>query len=874
MSIFNVFRRRAQEREMDDEMRFHIEMEAAELQRMGLPPAEAHRRALATFGGVQRHKEEGRESRGGAWVEDFLRDARYSFRSLARSPGYTAVVVLTLALGIAANTSIFSIANGILFKPLPFRDPARLMVLWDNLDWIGVPEAWITGPEVVRLRSEMKTFAGFSALRGGSVTIGAGDGGEPQQVRQMGVSANFFQILGAGPEIGRGFADGEDQPGAPRIAVISRKLWMQRFGGDDALLGKPIIVDGQPTTVVGVLPRTFRFSAQSSLGTPSDADVYMPLPDTLSRMNANSHSLGLLARVRSDLAVPVALAELEGISKQLDGEMYGKRGFRFVPVLLQERMVRDVRPALIALLSAVGMLLLIMCANLAVLALVRAARRDREITVRLAIGASQTRISRQILTETVLLSLASAAIGALLGTWMLRGLLAIAPAGLPRRDEIGIDLVVLAVTLGVALAVGIGMGLAPVVHSMRSDISTVLREKSPSRSGRRVRHALVLAQLALSMVLLAGTGLLLGSFVRLMRVDPGFSSENVLTMELMASRAKYATGQPVADLYTRYLDALRALPGVAAAGATSAPPLSAGSDQSGVFFPASPMNTGERGKDGLLADAMPATAGYFKAMGIQILEGREFDAADRDTSARVAIVDDIVAKRYFPKGTAMGQTVTIDGDSLLVVGIARHVRMYNLRDEGRGQIYYPHAMGPYRSLIVAMRTQGDPLALASAARQAIQAVDAEQPIVSMGTMSDAVSNSLAEQRLVLTLVGTFAAAALLLAALGIYGVTASTVAQRTRELGIRMALGANRRSVIWSVLGEPAKLVSVGLVIGLAGTYAVGRMVQGLLYGVSPTDPLTLMAVAMVLLLIAVLASYFPARRATRVDPMAALRSE
>jgi predicted permease len=868
------FRRKEDDDAMDAEMRFHVDMEAAELERMGVPPAEARRRALAAFGGVQRYKEEGHEARGGAWLEDLSRDLRYSLRSLRRSPGYTAVVILTLALGIAANTSIFSVANGILFKPLPYRDPSRLMVIWDGLDWIGVPEAWITGPEVVRLRREAKTFEGFSVLRSGSATIGASDGSEPQQVRQSGVSANFFQVLGTGPDIGRGFASGEDLPGAPRVVVLSRKLWKQRFGGDSSFIGKTIILDGQATSVVGILPPAFRFSAQSSLGSPSDADVIVPLIDTLTAMNPSSHSLGLLARVRSGVPVADARAELDAMSKRLDAEEYGKRGFHFVPIMLQERMVRDVRPALVALLAAVGVLILIMCANLAVLALVRAARRERELTVRRAIGAGHGRITRQILTETVLLSLGSAIVGAVLGSWALRGLLAIAPAGLPRRDEIGIDLAVLGVTLLVALVVGIGMGLAPVFHSVRSDIASVLREKAPSRAGSKVRQMLVLAQLALSMVLLAGTGLLLGSFVRLMRVDPGFSGDNVLTIELMATRGRYATGQPVVDLFTRYANALRTLPGVNAVGVTSAPPLSAGADQSGVFFPSSPTNTGDPQHDRMLGDVAPAGAGYFTAMGIPLLGGREFDAGDRDSTAKVAVIDDMVAKRYFPKGNAVGQIVRIDGDSMRVVGIARHVRMYSLQEEGRGQLYVPHGYRQYRYMIVAVRTNGDPLSFAAAARRAIRSVDAEQPIISMATMADNVRDSLAERRLVLTLVAAFAAAALFLVALGVYGVTSSTVTQRTRELGIRMALGADRRQVVWSVLTEPARLVTIGLALGLAATFLSGRVVRRLLFDVSPTDPLTLGAVALVLLLVALLASYFPARRATRLDPMVALRSD
>lgn len=876
MSFLNFFRRRKRDGEMDSEMRFHVDMEAGELARSGLAPDEARRQALARFGGMTRYKEEGHEARGGSWLDDLVRDVRYSVRSLLRSPGYAAVVVGTLALGIAANASIFSVANAILFRSLPYREPEKLLALWDGLDWIGVPEAWVTGPEVVRLRQEMTRFEGFAAIRGGSVTIGAAGGAEPQQVPQNAVSANFFQLLGSGPVIGRGFVAGEDAPGAPRLAVISHRLWTQRFGSDTALLGKSIIIDGVATQVVGVLPTTFRYSAQSSLGSAAgDVDVYMTLPDTLAKLPRNNHSIGVLARVRSDVRMADALAELEALSRRMNDVEYGKQGFRFVPVLLQERMVRAVRPALVTLLGAVGALMLIMCANLAVLALVRAARRDREITVRRAIGASHGRVTRQILTETVLLSLAGAVVGTLLGSWALRGLLAIAPVGLPRRAEIGIDWLVLAVTLGLALVVGVAMGLAPVFHSLRADISSVMREKAPSRSGSRVRRGLVLSQLALSMVLLAGTGLLLGSFVRLTRVDGGFNPDNVLLVELLVSRAKYPTGNPVVDALDRFSDALRVLPGVSSVGATTAPPLSAGADQSGVRFPTSSRNTGKPEEDGMLGDVGAVSAGYFKTMGITILEGQEFDTRHSDSAAaRVAIIDDIVAKRYFPNGNAVGQPVTIDGDTLRVAGIARHIRLYSLQEEGRGQVWVPHRYAAYRYMAIAVRTTGDPMTLAAAARRALHAVDPDQPIMRVSRMTDGVRASLSERRLVLTLVGAFSVAALLLAALGVYGVTASSVAQRTRELGIRMALGADRGSVIWSVLSEPAWLVTLGLSLGLIGTFAAGKIVGKLLYGVSAMDPVTIIAVAAVLLLVALVASWLPARRATRLDPMIALRSD
>ena len=864
---FNMFRRRRLDREIDDEMRFHVDMEAADLAGRGLSPDEARRRALASFGGVSRFKE---ESRGDGKLDELRRNLRYSVRSLLRSPGYAAVVAGTLALGIAANAAIFSVANGILLKPLPWRNPERLFLVWDNLDFWGATEALVTPPEVVRLRTETTRFDGFAAMRANSVNIGGSDGAEPLQVPSATVSASLFQLLGIGPTIGRGFVPGDDRAGAPRVAVISRQLFTQRFGADTAVVGKRIVVDGNPTTVIGVLPTGFTFTA-----TGTEADVYLPLADTLDRWPPNTHSLGVLARVRRGAPLSEARRELDALGGKLNEEVYGNRGFRFVPISLQERMVRNVRPAVWALVGAVGSLLTIMCANLAVLALVRAARREREITVRRAIGASASRVAVQIFTETVVLSLSGGALGVLLGTWALRGLLAIAPDSLPRRSEIGVDWIVLVVTLGVALLVGIGMGLAPVFHSLRSDIADVLREKAPSRSGRGVRRALVVAQVALSMVLLAGTGLLLASFVRLTRVDGGFNPEHVLRIDMLVSRAKYATGKPVVDAMARFTDALRALPGVNAVGASMSAPLSGGANQSGAFFTTSTTNTGQRDVDGVLVDNSAVTAGWFAATGVRIVQGKEFDSRHSDSvAARVAIIDEALAKRFFPAGNAIGQPMFLDGDTLQVWAVARHIRLYGMQDEGRPQVWLPHRYAEYRFMSIMVRTSRDPLALARSARQAIRAVDADQPITRILSLTDTVRDSLAERRLVLTLVGAFGSAALLLAALGIYGVTSSAVTSRTREMGIRIALGATRWSVVSSVLSEPVRLLGLGLAIGMVGILASARPVRRLLYSVSPVDPATMAAVGLALLLVGLMASWVPAWRATRVEPVSALRGD
>lgn len=855
-------------------MRFHVDMEAADLERLGVPPEEARRRAHATLGGMQRYTEEVREMQRGAWMTDLKQDLHYAVRSLLRARAYLVVVILTLALGIAANTSIFSVANGVLFRTLPYRDPSRLLWLWDDLRWAGLREAWLTGPEVVRLRAAVGSFEGVSAVRTSTAAIGGDRDAGAEQVAVSSVSANFFSVLGAGPDVGRAFARGDDAPGAPRVAVVSRRLFNQRFAGDRAALGQSLQIDGQPTAIVGVLPDDFLFALPANVGSPpTRVDVYVPLTDTLDRLPAGEHALRVLARIRSSVTPATAERELSALSRELDAELYQKRGFRFVPVIVQERMVREVRPALYALLGAVAMLVLIMSANLAVLALVRGARREQELSVRRAIGASQGRVLRQLLTETMLLALAGGSLGTLLGAWALRGLVAIAPPGLPRRGDIHVDMRVAIVTTMVAMLVGVAMALAPVIQLAGADLAAVLRERAPSRAGGSVRRSLLLGQLALSMMLLAGTGLLLNSFINVMHVDQHFTSDHVLLVDVSASPGKFADGRPVVELFDRYEAAIRALPGVESASITGAPPLSARASQTAVGFASSPTNTGVTEHDWVLADNAPIGPDYLRTLGIPLVAGRELTAGDADSAtSEVAIIDDVLATRYFPNGSALGHVVTVGSQALTVVGVAKHVRLHNLEDAGRAQVWVPHGRVPLRFMTIVVRTSGDPALLMPDVRRAIRGVDADQAIASMRTMSAAVGAALAQRRLVLILVGAFAAAALLLVAMGIYGVVASSVTQRTRELGIRMALGATRGRVIADVLREPTRLVATGLTAGLIGTLIVGRAAGSLLFGVSVADPLTLASVSLVLLAVAGAAAYVPARRATRVDPMAALR--
>ena len=872
--IRNALRLSAQDREMSDEMSFHIEMEAKDLMSRGMAPDEARRVALANFGGTVRYREEGRDARGSSWLADLAQDVRYARRTLGRNRGYAVVSIITLALAIGASTTIFGVTNGVLLKPLSFPRPEKLYQIWDGMNWMGIPEAWVTGPEVVALRANLRSFEGLAVIRGGSVGISTNDG-EPEQINFSPVSANFFQVLRRGPVIGRAFLPEEDVPNGPRVGVISYALFQRRFAGDTALLRqRKILVDGQPTTIVGVLPRGFRYSLQGSLSSPLNVDLYTPIQVSYADFPRGNHTFGVIGRVKDSVSNATAVAELSRFSKQVDSANYGRLGFAFTPISVRDRLVREVRPAIIVLMLAVALLVVTMCANLATLSLSRASRREREFAVRRALGAGLGRVARQVFTETMFISVVGAIAGVLLAVWGLRGLLALAPSGMPRREDIGIDPIVVGFTMALGIVVGIAMGLAPLVHSWRADISGVIGERATTGRGARLRGTLVVAQVALSLMLLAGTALLLGSFARLAKVDGGFRADGAVLLSYVLPIGRYE-GSERTRYHQRAVERMQQLPGVSSVGLTSAPPLSANLNNVVVDFPDSPTNTGKRDQDAILIDFMTAGPGYFKAMGIPLIEGRDFSATDDSAhGAYVAIIDQQLAKRYFPNGSAVGQRLRLDTDTAdaRVVGVVGTVYQYGLREAGRAQVYAPSAMVPYRGVTLVMRTSADEATTMRAARNAFHEVDPVQPIEQLTTMRAVVGQSLGDVRLVLVITSTFAFTALLLAVIGIYGVTSTAVTARSREMGIRLALGAQPGEVLGLVVRRPMALIGLGIVLGVAGIWTCRELLTKLLYGVSATDPATLLVVIGALLLVAVVSVFAPAARATRVEPAKVLR--
>jgi putative ABC transport system permease protein len=812
-------------------------------------------------------------------METLVNDVRYSLRTLARNPSFTIVAVLALALGIGANTAIFSIIDAVLLRPLPYQEPEKLVKVWTNFTGIGLPNDrnWVSPPEFVDLRALNKSFSGVAAISGDSFNISTG--GTPERVEGAQVSASFLDLLGVRPTTGRGFLPGEDQPGRDNVILLSHDLWQRRFGGDPAIVGRTITVNGRSYMVLGVLPPGFRY--------PAEAEVWTPLaitPEMLGPGYRGSHGLEVLARIKSEVSLDQARADMRAVTSQIIEQNrdypYRDRDFAVLLVPLLEETIGDVRTALFVLLGAVGFVLLIACANVANLLLARAAVRERELAVRAALGASRGRLVRQLLTESIVLSMAGAASGLLVAHWGLRALNTITETALPRIASVGLDARLLAFTVLVAVATGVIFGLVPAIQASRSITYDSLKEAGRGGTAGTLHHGLrrvlIVAEVALSLVLLAGAGLLVRSFLRVLAVDPGFHADRVLTVRVALPEARYSTPERIRAFYGELLDRIEHLPGVEAAGAVSSLPLS-GSGSSGTVTidtnAVPPENATPE------ADWRAITPGYFRAMGIALVRGRFFDARDNENGARVAIVDESLANTYWPNADPIGRRIKLGGRQstrpwMTVVGVVRPVRYRTLEAASRIGLYWPEAQNPRSALSLAIRTASEPAAMAATVQKQVLALDPDQPIYAVRTLEQLVSESVARRRLSMLLLSLFAGLALALAAVGLYGVLSYLVTERSHEIGIRMALGASRPQVMRLVLGQGLSLTLVGIAAGLAAAFGVTRLLSTLLFDVKASDPYTFGLMAVVLLAVATLAGFVPARRATRVDPMAALRQE
>ncbi|MCA1591407.1 MAG: ABC transporter permease [Acidobacteria bacterium] len=812
-------------------------------------------------------------------METLWQDFRYGIRMLWKSPGVTAIAVLALALGIGANTAIFSVVNGVLLRPLPYQDPDRLVRLseWSQ----QVPGMSISYPNFVDWREQNHVFEGLAATQFSSYNLTGVD--EPERLQGRNVSANFFDVLGVKPSQGRAFSPDEDHAGANRVCVVSHGLWQRRFGADAKILGRQLTLNGEGYTVVGVLPQDYRY------GTATDVFVPIGLQDSTETFQQRGSHPGIyaVARLKPGVSFEQAEAEMKGIAQQLvqaHPKENGGNGVTLVP--LREYFVGDIRTSLLILLGAVGFVLLIACANVANLLLARAASRTREIAIRTALGAGRLRVVRLLLTESVVLAILSGMVGLLLALWGTDVLRKASLDIIPTTADIGLDRSVLGFTLLVSLLTGVIFGLAPALQASNPNLNEALKEGGRSGTAgsarSRMRGVLVVAEVALSLMLLIGSGLLIRSFLRLRETETGFNAQNLLTMQL-SFKAKKDEGRKVAGFLDQVERKIRALPGVESVALSNGVPFLGATETSFQVEGRPPAEPGKRP----MTVAYWTTPDYLKAMGIRLVKGRFFNEHDTQSSPLVTVIDEDFARQQFPDEDPIGKYLEGNKEQNIphaeIIGVVAHVKNYGLDAPGPVQIEYYHALtqvpDKFLPLIagrisLVVRTTSDPSGMTAAIRREVQTIDPNQPVYNVNTMEQVLSDSVATQRLSMMLLSVFACVALVLAAVGIYGVMSYTVAQRTHEIGLRMALGAQARDVLRLVLGHGMMLTLLGVGIGLVAAFALTRVMSSLLFGVSATDPLTFAGIPLLLLAVALLACYVPARRALKVDPMVALRYE
>jgi len=866
----NLFHKQREERELDEEVRASEQLLVDENIHAGMNPQEARRQARLELGGVEQVKEQVREIRAGHLLDALGCDVRYAARTMRRSPAFTTTAVLTLALGIGANTAMFSVVNAVLLRPLPYPDSDRLVQMWSTNPKANRWGMWTAYPRFEDWRRENTVFEEMATARTWVISIKGGD--HPESLFGVMTSSQVFQLLRVQPMLGREFLPEEDQPGHDHVILLSYGLWQRRFGSDPAVIGRTVNVGQENYTVIGVMPADFRFSPDLRASYRVDA-WFPPAPDP-SRNERGSNNYYTFARLKPGVTLAQAQAEMDAINEGLAEKHSEDRELGVKVVGWQRQVGSEVRPALLILLGAISLVLLIACANVANLLLARGAVRQREAALRQALGAGHGRLIRQFMTESMLLAVCGGVAGLLLAYEGLHLFIRLAP-DIPRLNETTIDPHVLIFSAVLTLGTGLIFGIAPALQGSRTDLQDSLKESgnrlTSGATRARARNVLVVAEMALALMLLAGAGLLVRSFVRVQQVDPGFNPKNLLTAFVMLPPSKYPEPRRQAQFFYEVMERIASLPGVeCAGGADSAPMLT--NDTGPVSIEGHPV------EPEIQAERPKITPDYFRAMGIPLLRGRTFAWADNEGSLPVAIISESAARQYWPDEDAMGKRVKLEDGSApvwrQVIGIVGDVRQDSVVEAARPEVYAPllQAPVPYMALIV--RTRTPPAALTAAVRQAVMAVDKDQPLFQVEIMQQVVDDSVAGRRFQMSLLAVFATIALGLAAIGIYGLMSYTVNQRTHEIGIRMALGAKRGEILHLVVRHGMMLAIVGVVLGTVGALLLTRFLSSMLYGVGANDPTTLLSVATLLIGVAALASYIPARRATRVDPMVALRYE
>jgi putative ABC transport system permease protein len=800
-------------------------------------------------------------------METLLRDIRYGIRSLLKRPGFTAIALIALALGIGANTAIFSLVNAVLLQPLPFAEPDRLVWMWGNVR-NGTNRASVSPLDFLDYRQQNTTFEQFAAMTSFPVAINLTGNGDPERLSAAAVTGNYFQALGVKPAMGSTFQPENEKTGSDQVAVLGYSLWQKRFGGDPAILNKTITLDGKSVQVIGVMPREFSF--------PRSAELWVPLNFDASpgMKQRKAHFLRAVGKLKPGVTLAQAQADTDTVARRLEAQYpETDTAWNLRLVSLREQLVGNTRPTLFILFGAVGFVLLIACANVANLLLVRAAGRQKEIALRTALGAGRFRIVRQMITESVLLALAGGALGTLLAFWGVELLVKLSEGSIPPTANVRIDATVLGFTLLLSLLTGVLFGLVPALRTMKLNLSESLKEGDRGGEGghrNRTRSVLVVLESAVAVVLLIGAGLLIRSLTQLQNTSPGFDARNVLTMNVQLPREKYSTAEKTAGFFHELESRLSGLPGVETVGMVSELPLSGQPNDMPYTVEGRPPVSIDQSFDDDFRRVNPQ---YFAAMRIPFLRGRNFTEQEVQQSAKVVIISQLLASQTFPNEEPLGKrlVMAMNNQAFEIIGIVGDIRHRSLESQPAAAMYLPAYVG---GMNVVLRTKGEPASLAAAVRKEVRGIDADQPVAAVQTMEQWLETSTAGPRYRTTLLTLFALVALVLASTGIYGVMSYSVSQRTHEIGVRMALGARQLDVLSLVVRQGMILVVVGVGLGLLGAFALTRVMSTLLFGVTAKDPVTFVAVAALLTLVAFVACYIPARRATKVDPLVALRYE
>jgi putative ABC transport system permease protein len=892
MSLLNRFRsiwhnlvaRDVVERELDEELRAYIDLLTQEKIAAGVEPAEARRLARLEAGGVEQLKDAVRDERGGILLETVVQDLRYSLRQLRRAPGYAVIAIVTIALGIGANSAIFSVINGVVLKPLDYEEPGQLVYLTSQFPTLGFDKFWISPPEYFELREHARSFSDVAAYTTGAVNLS--EGTRPERVNAAFVTANMFGVLRARMSGGRAFAEAEDLPNSEPVVVLSHELWSRGFAGDPGIIGRTVEINGRATTVVGIAPPGFDLH-------DARAQVWLPLGlDPANRQNRGSHFLYLVGRLAPGVSFAQADRELGSLVRQWrdlipQGHVPNDSTHRMQMATLRNEVIGNVRTALWVLQGAVVLVLLIACANVANLLLARAESRHKEFAVRTAMGAGRRRILRQFMTEGVVIAVLGSGLGLALAHFALRRLLAAYPESVPRAMEIGLDPTVVAFTAAMAILTGVVFGLAPLLHLDPGAVAAALKEggtrTTSSLTRNRVRRGLVIGEIALAVMLVIGAGLLLRSFRNLTTVDAGFDPHALATFGVVLPQASYPEPQRAAQFMAGLIERLETIPGVEKAAAVQGLPPFRQVNANDTQFEGVPQEPGSPPQN--VDYYQTVTADYFATTGIPIKEGRAFTETDAGGPG-VVIINEALAKRFYPGQNPIGRRVNPGFGPpneplwFTIVGIARDVKQGGLDQEAGTELYFAYEQGPAlanfipRQMNIVLRSTRSLDALAPGIRRMMAEMDPSLPIVQLRTMDQVFDDSVPRQRFLSQLLVAFGLVALVLAAVGTYGILSYMVTERQREIGVRMALGAGRGQVAGLVMRQGVVMAAIGIAIGLAGALAASRVTASLLFGVSPVDPVTFVGVSLVIVAVAALASLIPTRRATRVDPLVAMRAE